>query len=108
MNVKFYLQELSDIYVIQNFRRLNDFFVAVKLLNARFEFFEISIPKTVTDYNFTHNLGFQPKDILQTSIIGPGSLTWNYEKFTKDFLSLTATGPCVVRAFVGSYKEEGV
>lgn len=108
MNIKFYLQELTDQYLIENFRRLNDFFMSVKMLNGRFEFLEITIPQAVTDFNFTHHLGFQPKDIIQTSLIGAGSLTWNYEKFTKDFLSITTSGPCVVRLFAGSYKEEGV
>lgn len=106
MTIKFFLEELSDKFLIENFKRVRDTIKNLKLNNGQFQFFEIVIPVAKTNFLFTHNLSFQPKDIIQTSLIGTGTLTWNYDKFTMTHLNLTTTGPCTVRAFVGSYKEE--
>jgi hypothetical protein len=66
---------------------------------------EITVSGAVTNYRWPHNLGFLPKDIVQTSLIGAGSLTWNYVSFDATYVNLTTTGACTVRALVGSFVE---
>jgi len=75
------------------------------LLN--FKHFELEFTTTGTQ-TIPHNLGFQPKDIILTSKIGSGTITFNYGSFTKDDLSVTISGgSCTVRFFAGTY-DEGV
>jgi len=112
---KFNFAEIADFYARQNFERLRDFlFAETPLLN--FKFFEMTFTApTTTDASkkFKHNLGFPPKDLIQTSVTGPSgyTLTWNYSLFDKDFINATITGsvtkddPVVVRFFLGAYKQ---
>lgn len=94
---------IEDEYSRENFQRISDFFrVQNHLFN--FKHFEVEFPGAVTGFKFRHGLGFQPKDVIQTSLIGAGSLTWNYTEFNKDTVSMTTTGACVVRFFLGTYK----
>lgn len=72
---------------------------------ADFAFFEISVVGAVTNKKVPHRLGFRPKDVIQTSKTGAGSLTWNYDQFDVTNLDITTTGTCVVRAFIGRYSE---
>jgi hypothetical protein len=57
----------------------------------------------VVNYRYPHKLGFVPEDVIQTSLRGAGAVTWNYDQFNRDYLDVTTTGACVVRAFVGLY-----
>lgn len=93
---------IEDQYVRENFQRILDFF---RVQNHLFNFrqFELIFSQAVTNYQHKHNLGFLPKDVILTSVIGAGSVTFNYGDFTKEFISITTTGPCVVRFFLGAY-----
>lgn len=103
--IKLFLTEIEDQYLKENFIRLNDYLNGQPLFNGIFRHFEIRIPSSVTNFKFVHNLGFKPNDVIQTSAIGSGNLTWNYDKFDAKFLDITTTGPVTVRAFIGAYKE---
>lgn len=105
MKLTLLLKEISDQYIQENFIRIVDFFKRQRLLDGEFTHFEIVFTGAVTNFKFKHNLGFVPKDIIQTSSIGAGVLTWNYDKFDAQFLDITTTGVVTVRAFVGSYQE---
>lgn len=100
------LKDISDIYVRENFKRLNLFFQKETILKGSFKFFELTFDSAVSGKLVQHGLGFKPLDVIQTSLIGSGSLTFNYADFTKDALSVTTSGPCTVRAFIGAYKED--
>lgn len=102
-----YILEINDTYSRDNFRKIDRSLREQSLLKGNFKFFEITVTKAVTNLKFQHNMGFAPKDIIQTSHIGVGLLTWNYALFDAATLDITTTGACVVRAFVGSY-EEGI
>jgi hypothetical protein len=99
--------EIEDPKVQENFQRLEDFLRDFPLSNGVFKFFVLAL--TAASYPATvrvpHTLGFAPKDVLQTSVIGSGSVTWVYSQFTKSELVLSISGPVTVRAFVGSYAE---
>jgi hypothetical protein len=102
---KLLISEINDPYIRDNFRRIEDILRSESLLKGSFKFFEIEIDGAVTNLKYSHNLGFVPKDVIQTSITGSGSLDWNFPNFTKDFLDITTTGPVTVRAFIGTYQE---
>ena len=97
------VRDLKDPMIRENFLRISNYFAENgKLLG--FEFYELDIGIASTNYRKRHNLGFIPKDVIQTSIIGTGSLTWNYSLFDKEFFDLTTTGPCKVRFLIGAYE----
>jgi len=100
------LKDIDDIYIRENFKRLTAFFQKETLLKGSFKFFELTFDSAVTGKTVQHGLGFKPLDVIQTSSIGSGNVTFNYADFNRDSISVTATGPCVVRAFIGAYKED--
>ena len=97
----FTTQILDDV-VRENFNRLITFF---RLQNHlfNFKFVELKIDKAETGLKFKHNLNYLPKDTILLSVTGPGLLTFNYNDFDKDTISLTTTDACVVRFFLGTY-----
>jgi hypothetical protein len=120
MKIKLLIKELSQAllsnkiieaeqYFRRNFQLLQDQFNSKEaLLKGEWRFFIISIPSALTNFKYKHNLTFTPTDIIQTSVIGVGVITFNYDKFDKENLDITTTGACTVRAFVGRYEEESV
>lgn len=103
--LKFYTNEIGDIYIKENFIRLNNFIQDDGMLRGEWKFFTLTFPAAVTAEKIPHNLGFQPKDIVQTSKTGTGSITFNYSSFTPTYFNITTTGACVVRFFAGTYNE---
>lgn len=102
---EFILKDLDNEYVRENFKRLNLFFQNESILKGSFKFFSLSFNGAVTNELIQHGLGFKPLDVIQTSVTGPGAITFNFSAFTKDAVSVTTTGACAVRAFIGAYKE---
>lgn len=101
----FILKDLEAFPLIrENFSRLKRLLTQQTLLKGEFKFLEITFTQAVTNFQYPHKLGFVPKDVIQTSLIG-ANLTWNYDLFTREFLDITTTGPCVVRAYIGTYSE---
>lgn len=102
----FILKDMQDPYARENFKRLSSFLAEFPLFRGEWEFFTINIGTAVTDLNLAHGLGFRPLDVIQTSSIGAGTLTFNYSSFTDETISITTTDACTVRCFIGAYKEE--
>lgn len=101
-----HINDVQDPKAQENFRRLQEFLREFPLFKGAFQFrvFELagtSYPQKVT---YMHRLGFMPKDLLVTSIIG-GAVTWHYDEFTATNVVATITAPATVRAFVGAYAE---
>ncbi len=102
-----YIVEIEDRFVRENFKKLKDYAAGQYLLKS-LKFFEISIVGNKTNLKFPHNLGFKPKDIVQTSVIGAGTWTWNYSLFDKNNLDITTSGTSgtiTVRALIGNLEE---
>lgn len=106
MNLELKLQELQDQVARENFFRIKKFVDQKLFLRGEWVFFEIAVAAAVTNFKFKHGLGFVPTDVLQTSSIGAGVLTWNYDKFDRQFLDITTTGPATVRVFVGRFEKD--
>jgi hypothetical protein len=105
MTLKLLLREIADTYVRENFSRILDYARQNRHLDG-FKHFEIVAEQAVTNLKIPHNLGFQPKDVLPTWKTGAGDITWNYDQFDRSTLDITTTGPVVVRAFIGAFREE--
>ena len=103
--IKLFVKEIKERFSQENFETLQNYIQDEALLKGEFKFFEITFTQAETNYKFPHKLGFQPKDVIQTSLTGAGSLTWNYDSFDSTNLNITTTDACVVRAFIGRYAE---
>jgi hypothetical protein len=100
------LKDIQDVYIRENFRRITLFFQDFPFFRGEWAFFEREFAGAVTNEEVAHGLGFKPLDVIQTSKIGAGSITFNFSLFTDTHINVTTTGACTVRFFVGAYKEE--
>lgn len=100
-------QVLSDPVLQENFRRIEALFINFPLFKGKFEFFDYSLesPSYPATIIRKHRLGFKPLDIIVTSTIGPGSVTWNYTDFSATDISVTITNSVRIRFFAGAYTE---
>ena len=99
------VKNIDDRFIRENFVRIQKFFVDFPLFRGDWKFFEFEFLGAVTNKEIQHGLDFIPTDIIQTRLIGPGALTWDYDLFDRTKLVVTTTGACSVRAFVGAYRE---
>lgn len=99
------LKDIPDTVLRRVAELIQSFINAKALLSGDWKHFEITFTAAATEYRHRHGLPFVPKDVIQTSLTGAGSVTWLYTSFTKDFVYITASGPCKVRAFIGRYSE---
>ena len=72
--------------------------------SGKFKAFEVDLEEATANFEVRHGLGFAPKDIIQTSAIGSGSVTWNYTLFTKEVVVLTVSNAVKVRFLAGSFE----
>lgn len=103
--IQFNIESIKDATVRLFAQRIRTEFNDQVLLRGNWRFYQITFLGAVTNYKYPHKLQFIPTDVIQTSLTGAGSLTWNYASFDGEFLDITTTGACVVRAFIGRYKE---
>jgi hypothetical protein len=104
------LEGIKDFEVVENLRKIREHVNDIALLSGDFEHFEISSSYNVTNRKFPHGLGFRPKDLIQTSLVGTGAIVWNYVKFDQTNIDFTTSGtsttdPLIVRFFVGRYAK---
>jgi hypothetical protein len=100
------LKDIDDPYVLENFKRLKFFLQDFPLFRGEWHFLQVTLTSAVTNKKIAHGLGFKPLDIIQTSKIGAGDITFNFSSFDAVNIDVTTTGACVVRCFIGAYKEE--
>ena len=101
-NPSLYTKEIQDLYVRKNFQNLVSYFASQNQLTG-FKFFELSISAAVVGATLAHGLGYIPKDVVISQITGSGTVQFLYGSFTSANVVYTATGPCRVRFFVGTY-----
>lgn len=99
------IKDIKDVVVRRMAELIVSFVESKKILNGDWAFFEISFTEAVSEYKHRHGLKYTPRDVIQTSISGSGSVTWLFDKFDQDYVYVTATGPCTVRSFIGKYTE---
>ena len=104
---------VKDSISRENFSKLEYEFNSNNVLVSRFKHFEFTFTSTVTNKKIPHKLGFLPKDVIQTFLLGDGTVTWNYNNFTDTMIDISisgtvsATNPTTVRVFLGRYENTG-
>lgn len=99
------VKNIEDRWIRENFVRIQRFFSDFPLFRSDWKFFSLEFTSAVTQKEVPHGLDFTPTDIIQTRLLGPGVLTWEYDLFDRTKLVVTTTGACSVRAFIGAYRE---
>jgi hypothetical protein len=98
------IARVEDITTQNVLEKIKDSWDSQPFLMGSFKHYELSFTQAGT-FLVAHGLSFKPVDVIQTSLIGTGSLTWNYANFDSTNLSVTVTGSCTVRAFIGAYRD---
>lgn len=101
MIIRLLTKEIKDLWIRKNFEFLNTF-VSTQVILQNWVFLEFQVTQAVTNLKIKHGLIAVPRDIIQTSKTGPGSVTFNYDEFDATNVDVTTTGPCKVRFFVGN------
>lgn len=99
---KLSIKEISDAYVQNNFKKLQDYFNSQNQLQD-FNFVEFVFSGAIQNQKLAHGLSIVPQDVLIMRLTGPGALTLNWGLFDSKNLDITTTGACRVRLFVGSF-----
>lgn len=99
----FFERELADDYAKENFRKLREFLVS-ETPWLGFKFFEVEFTAAQTDFDFVHGLGFQVQDAILSFISNGATLTFVFDKFTKDSVRFSVTAACKVRMILGAFK----
>jgi len=108
--IKLDLDRIPELPLRLNFEKLQDFIDRVnefQVANSQFVGFEhrtLVVDKAETNLKVAHGLNEKPLDLVQTSIIGSGTITYNYDKFDQDTIDVTTSGPVTVRYYVGTQK----
>src|SRR5690606_29426475 len=97
-------RKIEDIRAREAFSELNQEIIKNPFTAGEFKFYELELDQAVTDYEFKHNLGFIPTDLIQTSIIG-SAVTWDYDSFDSEKLVLTTAGAVTIRFLAGRFKR---
>lgn len=103
--IKFFLKDIEDDYVRENFRQLAEYLQNDVLRRGEWKFFELTFAAGVTNYRHRHGLGFKPKDVILTAVSNSEAAIFNYDEFSSEFLDITTSGACSIRFFAGSYRE---
>ena len=102
-------KDIADPWVVENFDRIQIFINDSQLIQGSWRFFQYSFTQNATNLKISHDLGFVPLDLIQTSARGLGAIVWNYNGFTATQLDVTISGtptvgrPLIVRGFLGKY-----
>jgi hypothetical protein len=99
------LQGINDKILRENFKIIESAFNNDAILKGQWKHFVITVEDQVTNLRLSHTLGFKPMDFLTTYVSDQESVIWNYAECTDEFLDITTSGACTVRAFIGRYGE---
>lgn len=103
--IKYYLEQLTDRYTRDNFEKTQTTLNKNAINSSEFKHFSLSIDQAHTHFKYKHNLGYVPKDIIQTASTG-SAVTFNYKLFDNEYFDITTTGSCSIRFFAGRYQED--
>ena len=99
------IEKIKDKDVRENFQKLLEELRAFPLFQGQFRFIELSFDGAVTDKSIQHHLGFQPRDVIQSSLTGTGVIVFKNDLFSPTHIVVSTTDACVFRGFIGAYVE---
>ena len=109
--IELFQREIEETHSQENFRRIQNSINGSPFSKLTAKFFEVTFGRTGATFplttTFVHNLGFQPADVIATSVIG-GTVTWNYSLFNATTISVTVSAVTTVRFLLGRYEEETI
>jgi hypothetical protein len=101
--IRLLFENISDGLIRDLFKKIMDYLNSLDILKSDFRFFEYTFNSAVTNFELPHNLKKLPKDLIQTSVTGGITVTWNYDSFSNTHLSVTTSGPGTVRYYLGTF-----
>jgi hypothetical protein len=101
------LNKIKDEAARKAFESLNEDVIGNPLLKGAWKRFEITVNSAVTNYQYRHNLGFQPTEVMITFQSIPG-VTFDHSKFTKEYIEITTTGAATIKGFLGRYADSSI
>lgn len=99
------VKEIEELYTRNNFKALVDYFAAQNQLLG-FSHMEYEATEAKANVKIAHGLGYIPKDIIMTKVVGAGTITFNYSLFDTTYLDVTFSAAARFRAFVGTYWQD--
>lgn len=97
---------IEDTNVRESLQWIYEYLSDISLLRGQFQHYSIEFPAPISDERIPHKLGFQPTDVILTSVTGNGAPTFEYDQFDKTSLVISTSGACVIRFFAGRYENE--
>jgi hypothetical protein len=96
---------IEDVNIRESLTWLYEYLIQVPILRGAWRFVETEVRSTGVDEEILHGLTFTPKDVILTNVSNGETVTFSFEKFNDRAVFLSASGPCVIRFFVGRYIE---
>lgn len=101
---KLNLNDVEDPIIKQNFQNIERDFNGNVFKDDNFRFFKADVINGTT--RFSHNLGFQPKDVILLSYSpDTATISFKFDSFTRDEILIVSNQAVSIRFFLGSYKE---
>lgn len=79
-----------------------EFMRAEPMVSFGFKFFTLTFASAVTNYRFTHRLGYKPKDSVITDVSDNQSAFFNMDLSDSTHLDITTSGACTIRFVIGN------
>ena len=95
------LSRVADESTKASLRLIQDAYNESEINLAGFKLFTITTKGAVTSMQMIHALGFIPTDLIVTRISG-GTVTWDYDSFTKTKIQFTTSGAVTIRFLLGA------
>ncbi len=105
--IRLHLKQIEDRYLRENFERIQRLFQESPILDGDFKFYEFTIDEATEGYEFYHNLGFFPNDIIITKAIGD-TYEIDYEATSDEYIVINTSGPLYIRCFIGNMKGDEI
>lgn len=99
------LKDIQDPYVRENFFRLSNFVNQSIFFDGDFKFFEVDIKAADINFKIKHALTFVPTDIFFLAVTGDHNFYFKYQDFDRNFIYVSASGPCRIRFLAGRLSE---
>lgn len=106
-------ENIGDRVVQDNLLKITEFLSRNPFSFGDFRDYTITFTKSGGETKvIPHKLGFQPNCVFQVFLskyldTSAGTVTWNYDSFTDEFISVTNSGVGVLRAIIGRISSSG-
>lgn len=97
------LKDIEDKWVKENFSRISRFVRDQTILDGRFKFFQVDLPRAFSRAALKHNLSFVPRDIIPLSAEGDQNFYYHFGESDRDNIYVTNDGPVILRFLAGLY-----